>query len=1182
MNRYSIVFALLVASSFAVHTSQTGNGASVASGSNAADAADAKDGTKKHAPTGSTHAERLGSVPFIKAFLNKASSDGGPLQGVKILFATVPHPTETNLAPAFDHNVDALQDGLQESGYLFDSSWIAWSDHKPRAGFDDDEKERVAKGLEDNTPGILLFRKNDRTQDPYANGIIVFLISEKPTEGIELSQVESALDILGQSDVPFSGPIQIVGPTFSGSFASMVPMVELLIRRNPAAKILIRSGAVTVKDAAQETVCSIAKKHPGTSIDFGSVHHDYPDWIRAISQTLVRMSIDREHTAILSEGESLYGSYALSSADSDLSQPESTNGCRGKNSERHDSDGMWKLAFPRDISSLREGYDKQGIFDSSSSTQPWRRILNLKNDQHNQGDSVESFGGSATVAAQEAILLGISEFLKAHGVRAVIISATNEEDRYFLTQFLHAHNGDVRIAVIGNTRTFLRGSTAQFRGDLMVDDFPMLPRLHDWTSEKSDRTARTFADDVAQGIYFAAIDLLAPRSDFGSQASAKRSQLYPEYSAPPWDEKAATLRPPMYVVALGGESSWPVAEDPGTPFIGSDSGMWRVEMPFQLFGHDQQIGAKDPAQPAQFNTGHLWKIVCVFLVGLTVFYCSFFWCANPITRIAFASFEPSPSGRFWIFKVSIPAAIAGCAFKILAWAVAIPNIASYSAVWWWHCSEALSVLASLAIAMAALTKALGLVKLDWNRRMALPFVAPALAAISLAFDGFLNSDPFSKTSDVGSILNKYREMHMESGLSLVPTGMFLLLAILIWTSQAGNGAALLATAPPLPRFPGNQRISRKRACLIVAIGRPMPNLRRAKWLWTLWLVMATILLLMHFKLSSFLEITTLEATLTTRLVLLGCATIVALTLMDLLQFLWLWNELGGLLRALNREAFRRSFVPIEDVRWPNMWSFSGISFEDRRAIDAAMGDSVCELAKKHLIAGFAKSSAKLEALHTKYSAFPLPQMSTQDFAKDRLKFLALISIASRKAAVLLDEQRFRPVHSPLSPGFVALTRAIGSRDGGDKERFADEREETAQLPKWLQEAEKLICLTYIGFIRTVVARLHTLLISVASMFSLLVLGIAIYPFVPLSPLLLSGLALLLGIGWAFFKVFSEMDKDPILARITNSDDRKLQGTFYMKFAEALALPLLTIGSSILPGGAGRLLELAQSFINHAQ
>ena len=56
--------------------------------------------------------------------------------------------------------------------------------------------------------------------------------------------------------------------------------------------------------------------------------------------------------------------------------------------------------------------------------------------------------------------------------------------------------------------------------------------------------------------------------------------------------------------------------------------------------------------------------------------------------------------------------------------------------------------------------------------------------------------------------------------------------------------------------------------------------------------------------------------------------------------------------------------------------------------------------------------------------------------------------------------------------------------------------------------EKLLCLTYISFIQeTIVARLHTLLISIAALFSLVTLGFAVYPFAPFFPLLVSGLVL---------------------------------------------------------------------------
>jgi hypothetical protein len=406
------------------------------------------------------------------------------------------------------------------------------------------------------------------------------------------------------------------------------------------------------------------------------------------------------------------------------------------------------------------------------------------------------------------------------------------------------------------------------------------------------------------------------------------------------------------------------------------------------------------------------------------------------------------------------------------------------------------------------------------------------------------------------------------------------LAVLVWISQAGSGAALLDAAPPLPRYPDNPRISRGRAARIVAVGRPLPHLLEVKGIWIIWAVLAAVTLFFHES-RSFKTVTTLESYGITRFVVCVAITIVLLILFDVVQFLQLWDELQGLLRALSRQQFRRSFVPIEDFKWPNLWSFSGISFRDRRALDAALADCVLELSQTHKVPPFQKSALRIDALRTRYNRESMPRLTRQFYIRDRIDFFANVSNACTAAAKLVQSQTFMPVVVGVAPSIQALQRAIGSLVKKE-DAFRADREQVAALPGWQQAAERLICLMYIGFIQAVIGRLHTLLVSVASMFSLLVLGIAIYPFVPFSPLLVAGTALLAGIGWAFFKVFSEMDTDPVLARIVNGDDRKLQTNFYFKFAEALALPLLALGSSVLPGGTGRLLELAQTVLNHAQ
>jgi hypothetical protein len=1181
MNRYALIFAFLVASSFVVNPPQARDstskeGSETGASTNRRNQPPAERGSLQAGNEVAAQPLSQDAVRLISAFTAKAASEAALQSSPQVLFATVPHPVETHLAVAFDHNVDALQDGLQESGYLFDSSWIPWEALKAREQFDDDRREKRIQEEEDETPGILLFRLNpphnrgagaaDRAPDPYARGIVVFLISEKPTEGIAISQVKKAMEILHQVHVPLRGQIRILGPTYSGSFASLVAAVEYLqcMVESPREGILIRSGAITGGPAAELAIREIANSPPKPQIDFGSVNHDSSDWTQAAVDALERMGVDAHSIATLSEGESLYG-YLPFVNDA---------------GPRLEGSNIWKLAFPRDISSLRAGYEQEGLFDPSSSKQPWKRFLSLKSNSENEGDSIRSFGGAATVETQEAVLFGISEFLRSHAIRGAIISATNEDDRLFLTQFLHANNPDVRVVVIGNTRVFMRGSTAQFRGDLMVDSFPMLPRLHDWTTFGGDQAAHIFADDVAQGIYFAAVDMFGKARDSVSTPGFDY-KWYAEYSEPKWSapDILPVQWPPMYVVALGSNSTWPVAEERGDQFVQDLSDPFTLTMPFTLLGHSRPKGNLNQyrARAPSLHVARLWKILLLLLAVLTATYCAATWYANPITNDHFASLQPSPGWEYWILKQLIPAVVAGCAFAVMAWAVAIPFTASKDAICWWLVAKVAALSAPLLIVWLARYKAVKKICTGLEPWMSRSVRLAAFASIAL---GLVALYEYLVQRDASSVLSTYREMHWESGLSLVPTWLLFLSAIFAWASQAGNGAAVLRGAPPLPDFPTNLRISRWRADLILAVGRPLPTFQSAPLLWIVWGVPVAILSIAHFVFGPFKEITTLEPWWTTFAVRSVAAVLAALILFDVLQFLWVWDQLRGLLRALDRERFKRSFVTIREFDWRTLWSFTGVSFQSRRAINTALIDCLQELAFDYEFTDLRSSATQFSLLRQRYNSTDLTAVNTATFCADHKVFFEAMRCVADRLANWSSDWNNAPLTVTIARQFEAIQRAL--ENSKERSRFADEEEELARLPEKNQAVERFLCLTYISFIQTIVARLHTLLMSIASMYSLLALGVAIYPFVPVSPLLIIGGILLLLIAWAFFTVFSQMDKDPVLSRIVNGDDRKLQGNFYLKFAEAMALPLLTATSTLLPGGAGRLLDMVQALLSHPQ
>ena len=194
--------------------------------------------------------------------------------------------------------------------------------------------------------------------------------------------------------------------------------------------------------------------------------------------TLQESGIDRGNVPILSEGESLLGKSArdeyVNAPDKATLEHASAN-CTVEYKQDPNGANMqpWNLQFPCHISTLRSIYEKQGLFDKTTTPETGKRSLRLNSGEARSGDSISMFGTDEGVAAQESVLFGIPEVIRSHGIHAVFIVATSEEDSPFLTRFLHANNAGVRVVISGATRLFMRGSTAQFRGDMMVSGFPL-------------------------------------------------------------------------------------------------------------------------------------------------------------------------------------------------------------------------------------------------------------------------------------------------------------------------------------------------------------------------------------------------------------------------------------------------------------------------------------------------------------------------------------------------------------------------------------------------------------------------------------------------------------------------------------------------------------------------------------
>ena len=1199
MNRISLLFAALLAASFVV----TPNNAPETSRTPPRNSTV----TSRTSP-GSTKNKEKGPVlpdvqakDFVAGFLNKGGTFTNADIHYQVMFATVADPVQTHLAAAFDHDVAALQDGVQDSGYLFDSSWIPWEIPQSYDAFDDEVNAEELRQLKHDFPGILLFRKSDTqpSENPYYQGLIVFLLAEKPTAGINITQAANALQILALASaeglpaatragpLALPDPVRIAGPTFSGSFNSLAPFVKAFTSTpgiQPPKRFLIRSSGFTSCSAALSITQTIAQEFK-VQVDIGSAVQPFESWNELALRTLEKSGINRGNVAVLSEGESLFGE---SAHPGDSESAGVINKVECKQDLNADEVQPWNLQFPRDISALRSSYEKQGLLDKEANPETAKRSLQLNPEEGRNGDSIRMFGTDETIAAQESVLFGISEFIRSHVIHAVIIVATSEEDGYFLTRFLNANNAGVRVVILGATRLFMRGSTAQFRGDMMVSGFPLLPQLHDWTKVKGatqDPAYHIFPNDSSEGVYMAVRDLL-----YGLRTYS----IPHEYSRPGWEPGTVDLRQPVYIATIGGGVAWPLSElddvrgftAPPTPDRNNASPTgppsWRLSMPFTFGDHLMPDNKPEPVPNAaemrpvspEIRRTWSWELAFWICVAIPLTYCFGVWYADPVQRRKFAYLQPAAHWWQWILLITIPALLSEASFLVLARDMTYPSLVDGDHQKWLtraliasFTSPFLMICINFIKAFRAGCFAKGNSNFRLNRALAV-FILSTIAILTALFEFVENNHAEGMT--LPNVLGAYREMHWDSGLSLLPTILLVILAIAVWNYEALVGISVLYTRPQLPRFPEFEHISESEAEKIADAGHPFPLGRGAGMYW-ISVVLAGLSIFLALRLwPSFRAITTLsEHTVTYRvLALAGVASF--LMLLDIVQFVWLWTELQDLLQVLNYRPFKRSFLTLRSFNWSSIWSFSGGSFRERRKVLAAEVSCAFEIIQQSPLVLPKSEIKRLMDLFSRYSKIKI-DVGLAEY-RDDLMFthgcLARIGTAIAE------------IYSKMLATLPRLS--CPSALPSDNNPFRDEEHELEQLPPWLCLHERFLCLLYLGFIRVIIARLRTLAISIMLIFSLVGLALAVYPFQPSQPLFITGACTLAAIAVVMFVVLSQMDRDPILARILQSNPNKLEWSFYGKFIDALALPLLTLLSTLLPGGAGRIIDLLRTALSHAQ
>jgi hypothetical protein len=148
------------------------------------------------------------------------------MSGVRFAIATAPDPISTHLPLLFDRIVETIQKAAQDDGYSYDDSWFPWETTTKEYFFlADQEASEELRKVYLAQPGVMVFRPELSAAgdpSPYNGGLIVFVVGEKPTGGINDDQFKNALawvELL--NGLSADKPLRILGPAFSGSLPSL-------------------------------------------------------------------------------------------------------------------------------------------------------------------------------------------------------------------------------------------------------------------------------------------------------------------------------------------------------------------------------------------------------------------------------------------------------------------------------------------------------------------------------------------------------------------------------------------------------------------------------------------------------------------------------------------------------------------------------------------------------------------------------------------------------------------------------------------------------------------------------------------------------------------------------------------------------------------------------------------------
>ena len=405
---------------------------------------------------------------------------------MQFLIATVADPLHSRLSLFTDSSIQAIEDAAQATGWLFANEWLPWIDSA-----DPEEKDPAKRRQEredvrgqEKEPGILIFRRQAATPVFSDRVLVVFLVGETPTAGVNPQQFQHARAYMRAIHEP--GEVLIQGPTFSGSFYSLDRLLTEDRKEGQVWRYRVRSGTAT--SFKEGGAFSGGPDSELRGIDFRDATAHGNDQERYFRKALGDLGIQAKQAAVLVEDESAYGQATMDVASG--------------------VEPIRVFRFPREISYLRNAY-KDAVAASKSGANPPPDIEFSIKDPETGEDSIPIFSGAQSPLSQNGVVSSIANAIQRDGIRLVWVETTNVLDALFLANVLKRQCPDTRLLLSHADVLLVQAAQSEpLIGTLVLASYPMFSESNNWMLGRQKYEPVTFPDANSEGVYNATILLL--------------------------------------------------------------------------------------------------------------------------------------------------------------------------------------------------------------------------------------------------------------------------------------------------------------------------------------------------------------------------------------------------------------------------------------------------------------------------------------------------------------------------------------------------------------------------------------------------------------------------------------------------------------------------------------------------